>query len=181
MQAEERLPKKACCKMRSHKLALERHRKDRIYMVGLENRYKHTTTQLLCSAAAGVLSPWAKSKQTLLGGLRSSGHGPSCSVRHRGGTGLAHCEPSVDQTQQRLWLFPEESPLVKSLLLTNELKPLCFFFFFPPHPVLFAGWQPARLRTARCGRRCSSCRRTTCESPCSDAAGGVVWRVAASR
>lgn len=103
-------------------------------MVGLENRYKHTTTQLLCSAAAGVLSPWAKSKQTLLGGLRSSGHGPSCSVRHRGGTGLAQCEPSVDQTQQRLWLFPEESPLVKSLLLTNELKPLCFFFFFSPTP-----------------------------------------------
>lgn len=33
------------------------------------------------------------------------------------------------QTQQCLWLFPEETPLVKSLLLTNELKPLCLLFF----------------------------------------------------
>uniref|UniRef100_A0A8C3BF32 BZIP domain-containing protein n=1 Tax=Cairina moschata TaxID=8855 RepID=A0A8C3BF32_CAIMO len=44
-KAEERLPKKACCKMRSHKLALERHRKDRIYMVGLENRVAACTAQ----------------------------------------------------------------------------------------------------------------------------------------
>lgn len=127
LQAEEWLLKKTCRKMRSHQLALDSHRKDKIYVVGLENRYGHTNTPLLCSAAAGVFSPRAESQQTLLGGLRSSGHGPPALL----GLGEA-LEPSVEQTQQCLWLFPEETPLVKSLLLTNELKPLCFFF--PPTP-----------------------------------------------
>lgn len=151
-------------------MALDSHRKDKIYVVGLENRYGHTNTPLLCSAAAGVFSPRAESQQTLLGGLRSSGHGPPAPL----GLGEA-LEPSVEQTQQCLWLFPEETPLVKSLLLTNELKPLCFFFF-PPHPLLFAGWQSARLRTTSCRRRCSSCRSRTCEFSL-DVAGDVVGKV----
>lgn len=73
LQAEEWLLKKTCRKMRSHQLALDSHRKDKIYVVGLENRYGHTNTPLLCSAAAGVFSPRAESQQTLQGSSEARG------------------------------------------------------------------------------------------------------------
>nr|XP_038025811.1 cyclic AMP-responsive element-binding protein 3-like protein 4 [Anas platyrhynchos] len=44
-KAEEWLLKKTCRKMRSHQLALDSHRKDKIYVVGLENRVAICTAQ----------------------------------------------------------------------------------------------------------------------------------------